>query len=259
MSALMEYKGDDVDQAITNACAALGVDREALEIQVVTTGSAGIFGLGRRKAVVRVGLKVAAAPVAAEVADEVVGKAAAAPEKESAESVDPLSPEELAKVAATVARLLELTGRAVEARVGEVQPDGKIPIELVGEESELLVGSEGQVLDSLQYLLRKMLTKELNRRVLLELDAGGYRDRRHQELRERALALAAEVKSSGQNRTLAAVGPAERRIIHLALQGDSEIRSRSVGEGLFKKVLIHLPGKGGGRRRPPRSRGKGRS
>jgi len=255
----MEYKGDDVDQAITNACAALGVDREALEIQVVTTGSAGFFGLGRRKAVVRVGLKVAGGEVADEVADEVAGKAAPAPEEGPAESAAPLSPEELARVAATVARLLELTGRAVEARFGEARPDGKVLVELVGEDSELLVGPEGQVLDSLQYLLRKMLTKELNRRVLLELDAGGYRDRRHQELRERALALAAEVKSSGQSRTLAAVGPAERRMIHLALQGDSEIRSRSVGEGLFKKVLVYLPGKGGGRRRPPRSRGKGRS
>lgn len=280
MSAFMEYKGDDVDQAINNACTALGVERKDLEVQVVTTGSAGFLGFGRRKAMVRVGLRggagtgvertVTQPPVAAEAAPSRPAKlqgprpetrkpatVAAVAEITPEAAAEPLSAAELAEVSATVGRLLELSGCAVEARIAEEQSDGKVRLDLVGEESELLIGPEGQVLDSLQYLLRKMLTKKLGRRVILELDAGDYRARRCRELEERALALAAEVKSSGQSRTLAAVGPAERRIIHLALQGDSEIRSRSVGEGLFKKVLIHPPGKG--RKRPPRPRGKGRS
>ncbi|MFU8819450.1 MAG: Jag N-terminal domain-containing protein [Desulfurivibrio sp.] len=273
----MEYRGDDVDQAINNACIALGVERKDLEVQVVTTGSAGFLGFGRRKAMVRVGLRAGAgagigktavqAPVAAESAPSrpakpqsprpETRKPAAVAETTPEVAAEPLSAAELAEVSATVDRLLELSGCAVQARIAGEQSEGKVRIDLVGEESELLVGPEGQVLDSIQYLLRKMLTKKLGRRVILELDAGDYRARRCRELEERALALAAEVKSSGQSRTLAAVGPAERRIIHLALQGDSEIRSRSVGEGLFKKVLIHPPGKG--RKRPPRPRGKGRS
>lgn len=280
MSAFMEYRGDDVDQAINNACTALGVERKDLEVQVVTTGSAGFLGFGRRKAMVRVGLRDGAGTgtgktaVQASVAAEAAPSRPAKPQSPRSETrkpaavkavaettpevaAEPLSAAELAEVSATVGRLLELCGCAVQARIAGEQSDGKVRIDLVGEESELLVGPEGQVLDSLQYLLRKMLTKKLGRRVILELDAGDYRARRCRELEERALALAAEVKSSGQSRTLAAVGPAERRIIHLALQGDSEIRSRSVGEGLFKKVLIHPPGKG--RKRPPRPRGKGRS
>ena len=63
MSASMEYKGDDVEEAIVNACTALGVVREDLDIQVIHTGSAGIFGLGRKKAVIRVSLRAAAEPV----------------------------------------------------------------------------------------------------------------------------------------------------------------------------------------------------
>ena len=277
MGALMEYKGDDVDQAINNACSALGVTREGLEIQVVTTGSAGFFGLGRRKAVVRVELReegggqkrVASADPAKEGRPGSAPRVKAAAETPKApgsgagseavvaEPLLPLSAGEQAQALATVTRLLELTGSAVRAGVVAEQADGKLRINLLGEESELLVGAEGQTLDALQYLLRKMLTKQLGRRVILELDAGDYRARRHRELEERALALAAEVKSSGKSRTMAAIGPAERRIVHLALQGDSEIRSRSVGDGLFKKVLLHPPGKG--RRRPSRPRGKGRS
>ncbi len=251
MGALMEYKGDDVDQAINNACRALGVTREGLEIEVVTTGSAGFFGLGRRKAVVRVTLR-------GEGRDGKSAPVAEPPPGSVTEPLAPLSPEEQDRAFGLVTRMLELTGRAVQAELAAESDAGKLRINLVGEESELLIGAEGQVLDALQYLLRKMLTKQLGRRVILELDAGGYRARRLRELEERALALAAEVKSSGKSLTMAAIGPAERRIVHLALQGDSEIRSRSVGEGLFKKVLLHPPGKGG-RKRPSRPRGKGRS
>ncbi|PKN15596.1 MAG: hypothetical protein CVU68_13940 [Deltaproteobacteria bacterium HGW-Deltaproteobacteria-3] len=72
------------------------------------------------------------------------------------------------------------------------------------------------------------------------------------ELQARALRLAQEVKETGKTRTIPAINPAERRMVHMALQDDTEIRSRSVGEGLFKKVLIYLPGKG--RRRAPRKK-----
>ena len=51
-----------------------------------------------------------------------------------------------------------------------------------------------------------------------------------------------------------ALNPSERRVVHMLLQDDKEVRSRSVGEGLFKKVLIYKPGK----KKPfPRKGGKG--
>lgn len=299
MSAAIEYKGDDVDQAISNACDALGVAREALDIQVVTPGFAGIFGLGRKKAVVRVSLResLSGRPATAAAATTAKGsvdvratggrrsgavapggsKPAAAdltsPEAEPERSgqprseggsrreqrnepVVPLSAEELSRAKITVDRMLELTGCAVSAELAWDEAACKLRGTLQGADDERLVGEEGQTLDALQYLLRKTLSKQVGRRVNLELDAAGYRERRHRELAERALALAAEVKSSGKSRTMPAMGPAERRIVHLALQADGEIRSRSVGDGLFKKVLIHPPGKG--RKRPPRSRSHNR-
>jgi spoIIIJ-associated protein len=64
------------------------------------------------------------------------------------------------------------------------------------------------------------------------------------------------VKDSGKTRSIPALNPAERRIVHMVLQDDSTIRSRSVGEGLFKKILIYLPGRG--RKKSPRN-GKNKS
>ncbi|MBU3936593.1 MAG: single-stranded DNA-binding protein, partial [Proteobacteria bacterium] len=116
----------------------------------------------------------------------------------------------------------------------------------------ILVGPEGQTLDGLQYVMRKIITRKFPQKVLFSLDAAGFRENRMGELQERAVRLAKEVKETGKTRTIPAINPAERRMVHMALQDDTEIRSRSVGEGLFKKVLIYLPGKG--RRRSPRKK-----
>jgi len=297
MSASMEYKGDDVEEAIVNACTALGVVREDLDIQVIHTGSAGIFGLGRKKAVIRVSLRAAAEPVpepveeaiapaeppqparqprqqppapkqqpaptspAAKPAPKPAYRPAAPPaaaangDDDEAETVgnggmEPLTAAELAAVRATVERLLELSTGTAKVEVAQEEGGGKLRIDLDGgPERERLIGPNGQTLDAIQYLLRKMLSKQLGKRVALELDAAGFRAERRQALETQALSLAATVKSSGKSRTMPAMGPAERRIVHLALQNDSEIRSRSVGEGIFKKILVHLPGKSRPRRK----------
>ncbi|MDZ7640593.1 MAG: RNA-binding cell elongation regulator Jag/EloR [Desulfurivibrio sp.] len=264
MNAMMEYKGKDVEEAIANACQALGVAREALEVQVVSAGFGGIFGLGRKKAVIRVNIRQGVSSNAPPAAPEQEAAASPAPappdssrqagpdEEGGRPGVAILSAAELDTVRTTVDRLLTLTGSAVTANIEQNPTDGKLLLNLEGEESARLVGSEGQVLDALQYLLRKMLTKQLQQRLNLEIDADGYRHRRREELEQRARELAVEVKSSGKSRSMPAIGPAERRFVHMALQQDKEVRSRSIGEGVFKKVLIQPPGKG--RKRSPRPR-----
>ncbi|HHB75913.1 MAG TPA: RNA-binding protein, partial [Desulfobulbus sp.] len=123
-----------------------------------------------------------------------------------------------------------------------------------------LVGSEGRTLDSMQYLLRKMTSSRLPDRMMLSLDAGDFRQRRAEELKTRALQLAEEVKETGKTQAIPALNPAERREVHMILQEDKAIRSRSVGDGLFKKILIYKPGKGNkSSSRKRRGRQSGRS
>ena len=304
----VEYRGSDVEQAVAAACDALGVAREDLEIQVVSTGFAGILGFGKRPAVIRVSLRTdlekndePGPPPAVREAAQEQGEAtavtsrgagkypegAATPagtgdfeEKKSAPGaktpgkpaagekpttagdsgeedepglaakspMEPLNAEELAAVQDTVARLLELSTGPAEIRLEQDRSSGKLLIDLLGGRREQVIGPQGQTLDALQYLLRKMLSKQLGKRVVLELDADGFRAERRGQLESRARELAAEVKNTGKTRTMAAMGPAERRTVHMILQHE-EVRSRSVGEGIFKKVLIHPPGKGRRRRK----------
>lgn len=278
MSAKMEYKGTDVEEAIANACAALNVPREELDIRIISTGSTGIFGLGRKKAAVQVSLKKEGGqeqkrPVAEKKAstpkaprpERPTAEKKSTPPKPRAEKLtendepeeavgDPVSPEEMEAIRTDLAKILELMGCPSEINISQDQ-NNKVHAKISGEFVDILVGPEGQTLDSIQYVMRKIITRKFPQKVLFSLDAGGFRDNRMGELQARALRLAQEVKETGKTRTIPAINPAERRMVHMALQDDTEIRSRSVGEGLFKKVLIYLPGKG--RRRSPRKKKTG--
>jgi spoIIIJ-associated protein len=301
MSAKMEYKGTDVEEAIGNACAALNVPREDLDIRIISTGSTGIFGLGRKKAAVQVSLKKEGTQQQPAVLDKKAsaprgrneradsGRKSSAPkaraehsgeseekvrpersasdrkprapkvrpersgENEEPEEVmgDPVTPEEMEVIRADIAKILELMGCSSEISMEQDQ-NNKVHAKITGEFVDVLVGPEGQTLDGLQYVMRKIITRKFSQKVLFSLDAAGFRENRMAELQQRALRLAQEVKETGKTRTIPAINPAERRMVHMALQDDTEIRSRSVGEGLFKKVLIYLPGKG--RRRSPRKK-----
>jgi len=169
------------------------------------------------------------------------------------------STEAVALVEAELATLLELM--KIPSRL-EVEVHGlSVVCTIHGEHEEELTGQDGKILDSLQYLLRKIVARKTDERLRISIDVGEFRQKRVEELREKALELAALVKEDGKTQTIPGLNPSERREVHMVLQEDKEIRSRSVGEGLFKKILIYKPGKGGrpnGRKKPaPRGR-KGR-
>jgi spoIIIJ-associated protein len=106
--------------------------------------------------------------------------------------------------------------------------------------------------------MRKIISRKVVERLRLTINVGAFREKRLEELKLKAAELAALVKEDGKTQVLPGLNPSERRIIHMIFQEDKEIRSRSVGDGLFKKILIYKPGKGnrpGGRKRSP---GKGR-
>ena len=149
----------------------------------------------------------------------------------------------LAQVEADLSRLLELMDSPSEVSISSDQEN--VTALIKGEYVVEIVDQNGKILDSLQYLLRKMIGKKFTEKAIISLDAGDFRATRNEELKQLGLQYATEVKKSGKTRSIPSLNPSERRVVHLALQDDKDVRSRSVGEGLFKKVLIYRPGKGG--------------
>lgn len=305
-----DFYGKEVADAIQQACDLLQVPQEQLEIEVVETGSTGIFGLIRKKAHIKAFVKIeepldekkeeeaeavkqtSRKPVPKKQkkktsteeqrvsksgVEKVKEEFSTPPEKAqvSAPDVDDfeteeqdldvdeeqgteseeLSAEALELVQNELAQLLELMGYPSSV---EVSAKGTSVLCHVGEEHEdILTGQDGKTLDSIQYLLRKIIVRKVPSRLRLTVDIGNYREKRLANLKEQAAQLAENVKSDGKTQVIAALSPSERRVIHMSLQEDKEIRSRSVGDGLFKKILIYKPGKsgkGGGRKRNSRGR-----
>ncbi len=282
-----DFYGKDVAEAIRKACEALAVSQENLDIKVIETGSTGIFGLIRKKAHIRAQVKapqeieeefveelVSVEAVREAVIEEEVEPAApseppAAPHRDDEEEEEEeflaeeeqegdAPPESVSIVTEELQRIVTLMGFPSTL---EVETKGMAVVcTLRGEYEENLAGPDGKVLDSLQYILRKMVSRKVEERLRISINVGSFREKRLEDLKARAAELAALVKADGKTQVLPGLNPSERRVIHMFFQDDKEIRSRSVGDGLFKKILIYKPGKGnrpggGGRKRP---QGKGR-
>ena len=293
MTPKLEFKGKDVDEAITQACAKLHVPREELDIEIISTGTSGIFGLCRKQAVIRATKKKTGTetdtrqeqkpePVAPAAASRQPARRSPPPEAvveeeqtasagseewqdeetgenggdsaEPREQIEPLTPEILSQIKSDLEQLLTLMGFPSDIFLEE--KNNKALVKITGEHITELTTRDGQALDSIQYLMRKIISKKFPQKIMFAIDAGDFRESRRAELQELALKLAAEVKETEKTRTIPPLNPAERRIVHLVLQEDKTIRSRSVGDGLFKKILIYLPGKGRIRKRPQRRKGR---
>ena len=118
--------------------------------------------------------------------------------------------------------------------------DGSVTFKLHGDDMGILIGKHGQTLDSLQYLTNLVANKNSNERVRVIIDVEDYRDRRIDTLTRLANRLADKVKRTGERVALEPMNPHERKIIHMALQGDRRVTTLSEGDEPYRHVVIEL-------------------
>ncbi|APC09718.1 RNA-binding cell elongation regulator Jag/EloR [Neomoorella thermoacetica] len=201
----IEVSGKTVEEAIENALKSLGAKREEVEISILEEGSKGFLGLlGSRQARVKVVL--------------------------------PDNPEKvindfLSKV---------LADMQIEAGI-EIRPrEGYYFVSFHGKDLGILIGRRGETLDALQYLTNLAVNRILQNKIRIILDVEGYRKRREQTLINLARRLSNRVKETGNRIVLEPMNPQERRVIHTALQNDSQILTFSEGQEPNRKVVIAL-------------------
>ncbi|HSN11489.1 MAG TPA: R3H domain-containing nucleic acid-binding protein [Propionibacteriaceae bacterium] len=104
-------------------------------------------------------------------------------------------------------------------------------------DGDLLVGSDGSVLEALQELARLAVMTETGRRSRLMLDIAGHRDRRRKELETLAKEAIADVKESGEPVRLVPMNPFERKIVHDVVAAAGLV-SESEGEEPRRCVVV---------------------
>lgn len=226
----VEFEGKDPEDAISQAIAYFNVPPEDLEIEIVSLGSSGLFGLlGGKKARIRAALKVTPEEEE-EVFSPPVDREPAVPAAEGEADLAPLAQEILATI-------LEKMGESCS--VQGTQKLNQIHLVVEGEDAGLLIGKQGQTLEALQYLVTKIVAKQSQRKPRIIIDIESYRERHKQSLIDLALKQGEKAKRSGKPVTLSPMNAHDRRIVHLALQSDKEVKTKSRGEGLYKKIIIY--------------------
>jgi spoIIIJ-associated protein len=254
--ATLEIIAPSVEEAIEKGLTELGLSQEAVEIEVLDSGTRGLFGLGTRQARIRLLVTGSAGDAEphtqnAELEDEadldLPGEAPAAeisqPKEDSAEE-NLANEDQLLQVARdTVAELLDKMGVAadVSASYGEAEDDrDRVPVlvEIHGDDLSILIGKRAETLNALQYIAGLIVSKEMDRSVPLVVDVEGYRSRRVNQLRQLARRMADQVAKTGRRLALEPMPASERRIIHMELRTHPDVTTQSVGDDPYRKVTI---------------------
>jgi spoIIIJ-associated protein len=200
----IEIEAKTTEEAIKKACEHFHLTEEKLDIEVLESRSTGIFGLvGNRKAKIRVKVKEDSAIA---VAQETLRK---------------------------ITSLMSMNTRISAEKKGD-----DIVLNIEGNNTGILIGHKGRTLEALEFIVNKAVNRATEKKVRVIVDTENYRQRKEESLKRLALKMGEQAKRTKKTVTINSVNPHDRRIIHLALEADNQVQTKSDGEGLFRKVHI---------------------
>ncbi len=195
-----------VEDAINDALDELQVPETDVEIEVVEEASKGLFGIiGKKEAQVKVTVIYDPVNIAKGFLDKVFTSMAIKANTE-----------------------IKLESDVLSVDVVDVDPSDK----------GIIIGKRGNTLDSIQYLLSLAINKNRDKYTRVSLDIEEYRKKREETLIRLAHKMAEKSKYTGRPVKLEPMNPSERRIIHSALQKNSNITTYSEGDEPFRRVVI---------------------
>lgn len=199
----LEKSAKTVDLAVELACKELGIAREDAEYEVLDPGSKGVLGLfGGKDAVVRVTI----------------------PDNPGEDAIAFLQP--------IFEKLKVNPSHKIEEK------DGSLWISFSGTGLGAVIGRRGETLDALQYLTNLAVNRQFEEKTRIILDVENYRSGREETLSNLARKMADKVRRTGKDVMLEPMSPHERRIIHIALQDEKGVKTFSLGEEPYRKVVI---------------------
>jgi spoIIIJ-associated protein len=122
------------------------------------------------------------------------------------------------------------------------EPD-RVIVELQGADEGVLKDKDGQLLDAFQFYIKRVLQHNIpDFKSDVIFDAGGYREESSQALVELADKLKEVAIEKNKAVYIRALAPKDRKVVHQHLANDERVRSKSIGDGLYKKIKIFPAG-----------------
>ena len=253
MSPTLEIEGKNVDQAVQKACQQLNLSRKELKYDVLSYGSTGIFGLGRTRNA-RIRVRTAGESSATEKASvnalrdqtmapttDVVNRQKSTETEIFGESTKPVEPGNSAGLGRDVLQRI-VDSITDDARITVEEQAERVLFRVQGGNSAILIGKHGQTLEAIQSLVDKVVNKHNSHRIRVQVDVGGYLQNRKKRLIRNAERLAQKCKKTRKPVSAGLLNAYDRRIVHIALQDNRSVRTRSTGDGLLRNLMI-LPNK----------------
>lgn len=146
----------------------------------------------------------------------------------------------VADQSADIRRFLEglLSAFGLEGEVKERIEDGVIYIDVVGEQTEALVGPKGTIIQAVLELCRTIVQRKTMDGAKIRLDIAGYSERRREALRIYTNRLAEKIKAEGGEVMLEPMNAADRKVVHDTVAEIDGVRSFSEGEEPRRSVVI---------------------
>jgi len=238
MTAELEFTGRNVKKAVHLAAQTLGIPDEDVKFEILSHGSTGIFGLaGIKKARIKVRTVETETFPEEDVPDSTEHDVVL----DDAVSIQPETVAEREQGQNVGEALLR---RMVDA----ISPESTITIEnnahrlrfhIEGGQSGILIGKRGQTLEAMQLLVDKAVRRLNGPVVRIQVDVAGYLAKKKAGLVRTAERLAQKVADKGNPTSIGYLNAQDRRIVHLALKNKKTVRTQSVGEGPFRKLMIY--------------------
>lgn len=216
----IEIKADTVEAAINKAIAQLGLSRDEVGVEIISKEKRGFLGFGREPAHIRVSYSTSPA----------------APTKSFVEG------------------LLVRLGVRADVVVTENHETNSISMELRGDGMGAVIGRRGGTLDAIQYLASIVANRTEEEHWHVTVDSENYRQKREASLVTLADKMAQKAIKYQKSVALEPMNSHERRIIHAALQNNTDVTTYSTGSEPNRKVIVAPAGLPRQRTNQPKAR-----
>jgi len=253
MSEILEFEGKNIDKAILKATQELCIEKSELKYEVISYGSTGIFGfVGVKKAKIKVKKPKPGKTISIEkekVLD--LNDIKEAKEEKIKEVFEKSGLTDLA--VEFLKKIIDFITSDTTIKVESCEND-EIKLNISGGKSGIMIGKRGQTLEAIQYLVEKAVNKKSEKRVRVQIDVEGYMEEKKEKLQMMADKLSQKAKKIKKPVTIGQMNAHDRKIIHLFLKGDNEIRTQSVGDGYYRKLIIFPKNRNLNKKAPPKNK-----